>query len=116
MPKTPPPEVHVMKCILSLILLLVGASAWAGDWPQFHGPKRDNISLEKNLLKKWPENGPELIWTAKGLGYGFSSVSIASGMIYTAGNIDEDTVVTALERYLLTGELPPLPPKITSDG
>jgi hypothetical protein len=26
------------------------------------------------------------------------------------------TVVTALEQFLLTGQLPPLPPKITSDG
>jgi hypothetical protein len=26
------------------------------------------------------------------------------------------TVVTALEHYLLTGQLPPLPPKSTSDG
>lgn len=66
-------------------------------WPQFHGPNRDNISHEKGLLNKWPEKGPELIWTAEGIGYGYSGVSIASGRIYTAGNVQDDTVVTALD-------------------
>jgi outer membrane protein assembly factor BamB len=66
-------------------------------WPQFHGPNRDNISTEKGLLKKWPEKGPALLWIAKGLGHGYSTVSIASGMIYTAGNNDEkETIITAL--------------------
>jgi outer membrane protein assembly factor BamB len=65
-------------------------------WPQFHGPNRDNISTEKGLLKKWPENGPTLLWTTGGLGHGFSSISIADGMIYTAGSIGDNTVVIAL--------------------
>jgi len=55
------------------------------------------MSGETGLLKAWPENGPALIWTAKGLGHGYSGVSIAGGMIYTAGNIDKDTVITALD-------------------
>ena len=66
------------------------------SWPQFHGPKRDNISLETGLLKSWPEAGPTLLWTAKGLGHGFSSAAIANGIICTAGNIEKNTVVTAL--------------------
>jgi len=65
-------------------------------WPQFHGPNRDNISTEKGLLKKWPKNGPALLWTTTGLGHGYSSISIADGMIYTAGNIANNTVVIAL--------------------
>ncbi len=65
-------------------------------WPQFHGPNRDNISAEKGLLKKWPEEGPTLLWTSQGLGHGYSTVSIAEGMIYTAGSIEKETVITAL--------------------
>ncbi len=81
-------------------LLAASAASAAGQeafWPQFHGPNRDNMSGETGLLKEWPENGPALIWTAKGLGQGYSTVSIAGGMIYTAGNIDKDTVITALD-------------------
>ena len=66
-------------------------------WPQFHGPNRDNMSAETGLLKRWPEGGPPLLWTAKGLGHGFSTVSIADGRIYTAGNIEGKTVVTAMD-------------------
>jgi len=83
--------------IAGLILTsVVYADAQGPFWPQFHGPNRDNLSTEKGLLKKWPKGGPTLLWTAKGLGNGYSSVSIASGMIYTAGNIEKDTVITAL--------------------
>ncbi len=78
------------------VILLTACITGAVDWPQFHGPNRDNLSTEKGLLKKWPEKGPALLWTAKGLGHGYSSVSIASGMIYTAGSIEKDTVITAL--------------------
>ncbi len=80
--------------------LIVTSIAFGADsdpsWPQFHGPNRDNHSTEKGLLKKWPENGPTLIWTARGLGHGYSTVSIADGMIFTAGSIEKDTVITAM--------------------
>jgi len=81
-------------------LWVTGTVAAADDpalWPQFHGPNRDNISTETGLLEKWPEGGPKLLWTTSGLGHAFAGVSIAEGMIYTAGNVDDDTVITALD-------------------
>ena len=69
----------------------------APEWPQFHGPNRDNISTETGLLKRWPEGGPKRLWTASGIGYGYSTVAIAGGRIYTTGNIGGDTVITALD-------------------
>jgi len=82
------------------VCVFLATITYAGNqessWPQFHGPNRDNISTEKGLLKKWPTSGPALIWTTRGLGHGFSSISIADGMIYTAGNIGKHTVVIAL--------------------
>ncbi|MFP6596509.1 MAG: PQQ-binding-like beta-propeller repeat protein [Candidatus Hydrogenedentota bacterium] len=93
--------------VRNLILAFVVASVALTDmsdaaegspfWPQFHGPNRDNISSEGELLSVWPENGPDLVWTTEGLGHGFSTVSIADGQMYTAGNIGDDTVVTALD-------------------
>ena len=55
-------------------------------WPQFRGPKRDDISSDTGLLKTWPKAGPPVIWQAKGVGSGFSSVAIAGGKVYTMGN------------------------------
>jgi outer membrane protein assembly factor BamB len=73
------------------------AEVRAADWPQFHGAAGDNISTETGLLKQWPDGGPELVWTAKGMGDGFASVSVADGLVYTAGNIDGKTVITAMD-------------------
>jgi outer membrane protein assembly factor BamB len=76
---------------------LPAAAADAPFWPQFHGPKRNNLSTETGLLKQWPEGGPRLLWTARRIGHGFASVSMADGLVYTCGNIDGKTVITALD-------------------
>ena len=55
-------------------------------WPQFRGPNRDGLSTEKGLLESWPAEGPKLLWTATGMGEGYSSVSVAGGLVLTMGN------------------------------
>ena len=67
------------------------------DWPQFHGPRRDNRSTETGLLKRWPAGGPTLLWKARGLGHGWATVAISGGRLYTAGNVNSRTVITALD-------------------
>ncbi len=91
-----------MSWLSSLALLVVLPLHAAGDlqapsWPRFHGPEGDNISPETGLLKRWPEEGPPLLWMARGIGEGYSSVSVAGGLIYTAGNLKDQTVITALD-------------------
>jgi outer membrane protein assembly factor BamB len=92
---------HVcLRMILALVLWACvppEVEAAAPFWPEFHGPGRDNMSRESGLLTQWPEGGPPLVWTTRGIGQGFSSVAIADGTMYTAGNTDEETVVTALD-------------------
>jgi outer membrane protein assembly factor BamB len=68
-----------------------------GYWPQFLGPAGDGISSDTGLLRQWPDGGPRLLWTARGIGEGYSSVAIADGRIVTAGNIGRQTVVTAMD-------------------
>jgi outer membrane protein assembly factor BamB len=60
-------------------------SADPQDWPQWRGIHRDGRADASGLLKQWPDGGPRLVWTAKGLGAGWSSVSVAEGVIYTQG-------------------------------
>ena len=79
-----------------LLAATLTASATA-DWPQFHGPNRDNRSTDKGLLKTWPEEGPSRIWEATGIGEGYSTVAIVGDRIYTTGAIDDDCVITALD-------------------
>jgi outer membrane protein assembly factor BamB len=86
-----------MKYALPLVLAIAAASVCAGDWPQFHGPNRDNKSTDKGLLKTWPEGGPPRIWEAAGIGEGYSTVAIVGKRIYTTGAINGDCVITALD-------------------
>jgi len=71
-------------------LVLSLGMAWiasAADWPQWRGSKRDGICTETGLLKEWPKDGPPLLWTANGLGTGYSSVSIVGTTLYTMGDL-----------------------------
>jgi len=53
-------------------------------------------------MKKWPEGGPKLLWSIDGLGTGFSTVSIADGLLYTTGMVDREGILFA---YDLQGNL-----------
>lgn len=66
------------------------------DWPQWRGPKRDNINTETGLLKAWPKDGPAIAWKVKGMGTGFSTPSIAQGRIFLMGNVDGKECLMAL--------------------
>ena len=86
-----------MKYTQLLILSVATAHVSAADWPQFHGPNRDNKSTGKGLLKTWPEGRPSRTWEVSRIGDGYSTVAIVGKRIYTAGAIDDDCVITALE-------------------
>jgi len=81
---------------LVMLVLCTSGMTWAYDWPQFHGPARDNLSLETGLLRQWPAQGPRLVWTSQGMGQGFACAVIAEGSVYTSGNVGNDTVITCL--------------------
>jgi outer membrane protein assembly factor BamB len=68
-----------------LALSAVVSSHAIDDWPQWRGPKRDGVSVERGLLKSWPQAGPPLAWKAQGAGEGYSSFAAANGRLYTLG-------------------------------
>jgi outer membrane protein assembly factor BamB len=68
----------------------------SAPWPQFRGPNRDGISLEKGLLKQWPTGGPKPLWVARGLGDGYSSVSVAGGKVLTMGTVNGQQAILAV--------------------
>jgi len=87
----------IRQYALPLVLAIAAASVSVADWPQFHGPNRDNKSADKGLLKKWPQGGPPRIWEATGIGEGYSTVAIAGKRIHTTGSINGDCVITVLD-------------------
>jgi len=85
-------------CAAAIIVTVAVLTAVAGDWPNWHGPDWNNKSKETGLLKEWPKDGPKLLWTAKGMGEGYSSVSVAGGVIYTAGAKNKANYVFAFDQ------------------
>jgi outer membrane protein assembly factor BamB len=67
------------------------------SWAQWRGPRRDGKSCETGLLKKWPAGGPEMLWSATGMGKGYSTVSIVDETIYTTGTIDKTEHLIAMD-------------------
>lgn len=76
---------------------LITATATAADWPIFRGPNRDGICTETGLLKQWPKDGPTKVWTAKNLGLGWGTPSVADGRIYGVGTRDGKDGVWAVK-------------------
>ncbi|MDG2255648.1 MAG: PQQ-like beta-propeller repeat protein [Opitutaceae bacterium] len=72
------------------------------DWPAWRGPDQNNISPDTDLLKSWPKNGPELLWTYENAGSGYSSTAIVDGKLYTLGSRDRRELVICLDAN--TGE------------
>lgn len=85
-------------CLMTTSLALAAEpTGKAGDWPQWRGPNRDGVSLEKGLSDDWEKNPPKLLWKAEGMGAGYASVSIVGDRLYTSGNTDEAQTVTAVD-------------------
>ena len=73
-----------MKNTLNVVTVMVAlsvTSGYAADWPWIYGPKRDNTSIQKGLLRAWPEAGPKVLWTAP-VNVGFGGPAVKDGKVY----------------------------------
>jgi outer membrane protein assembly factor BamB len=81
--------------LVSLLFLCVSFESIYGQISQWRGPNRDGIYYETGLLKKWPDKGPELLWSFEGLGAGHGSVGLAKDKIFILGMPDTIGVIYA---------------------
>ena len=80
----------MVRNYFALVCILVFAgSGFCGEWGQWHGPRRDNLSVDTGLVTSWPDGGPSVVWSVEGIGKGFSTVSVAGGYIYIAGIVNK---------------------------
>ena len=87
-----------LPTVLAGFLLFIGSISSANDWPGFRGPNRNDISEEKGLLKKWPDEGPKLAWKCEGIGIGFSSVAVVGKRVFTIGDRKDSSFVFCIDR------------------
>ncbi len=76
------------KLIPVMVMFVCMSNALAEDWPQYLGPSRDSISAEKGILRSWPQNGPEVLWTVA-VGKGFGGPVVKEGKVYLLDRDDK---------------------------
>ena len=77
--------------VLAILLLPV---ARGDEWPQWMGPRRDNVWREEGILERFPEGGPKVLWRAPVKG-GYAGPAVAGGKVFVTdfsaeGNLPGD--------------------------
>ena len=76
------------KQLLLLLLALPLVQGMTQENSQWRGKNRNGIYSETGLLKKWPAEGPRLLWSYDDLGEGHTSAATANDKIYITGMAD----------------------------
>ncbi|MBT3209404.1 MAG: PQQ-binding-like beta-propeller repeat protein [Bacteroidetes bacterium] len=83
--------------IVNLIILVIIKISYSQSIVEWRGENRTGIYKETNLLKEWPENGPELLWYNDSIYKGYSSASVSEKISYITGISDSMDVLFALD-------------------
>jgi outer membrane protein assembly factor BamB len=75
--------------LVTMLLAVSVAPVIADDWPGIYGPRRDQTSQQKGLMRTWPQEGPKVLWTVP-LGAGFGGPAVSGGNVYV---LDRDEAV-----------------------
>lgn len=85
------------------LLLVQAVKSWGDDWPQWMGPRRDNVWREKNLLQKFPAGGPRVVWRTPIAG-GYAGPAVAGGRLFVTDYVTKENVRTDnFDRQVFTG-------------
>jgi len=76
------------KSIFILMCVVAINATYAQDWPQYFGPNRNGLSTEKGILRSWPQQGPEILWTVD-IGIGFGGPVVKDGKVYLLDRDDK---------------------------
>lgn len=85
------------QIFIVICLFIWSISGVAAQDVQWRGPERDGRYPDKNLLKKWPDDGPQLVVGFKGAGKGYSQVVLHDDVMYVTGIKDENDVLSAFD-------------------
>jgi outer membrane protein assembly factor BamB len=69
------------RTIVALSVLALATPAFADDWPQWMGPKRDGVWRETGIIDKFPEGGPKVLWRVPIHG-GYTGPAVTAGKVY----------------------------------
>jgi len=92
-----------VKTILVVVLWCCATLALADDWPQWMGPKRDNVWRESGIVERFAEGGAKIAWRAPVAG-GYAGPAVADGRVFVTDYVAEGTLGDAnFQRKEFTG-------------
>ena len=71
-----------------IVFLAFISEIYAQDWPQYLGPNRNGVSAQKGILRTWPQQGPQVLWSVD-VGIGFGGPVVRDGKVYLLDRDDK---------------------------
>jgi len=90
-------KIKTIFLFICLIPFLYQCKKANNEMSQWRGPDRTGLYPDTNLLTKWPENGPKLLWKFDDLGIGYTSAAVTSKKVYITGTLDSTSYIFALD-------------------
>ena len=84
--------------LIAVLVLITGTTALSQSQSGWRGTGQSGIYSETGLLKIWPASGPELLWEAKGIGPGYSSVTVSDEAVYITGRKGNKDVLSSFSQ------------------
>ncbi len=88
--------------MMILLLSLTAEPACSQVLAQWRGENRDGIFKDSDLMKEWPDSGPEMIWFTGEIGAGFGSPAVTENRLFINGEVDS---ISHLFAFDLDGKL-----------
>lgn len=82
---------------IGFVFLIASQAIQAQRISEWRGEGRKGVYSCENMLRSWPEGGPEMIWINRELPKGYSSVSFNSDFIFLSGIEGDQDVLVALD-------------------
>lgn len=95
-----------MRSCLTILMLGLAVSAAADDWPQWMGPRRDDVWREEGILDHFSSQGPPVLWRTS-IGGSFSGPAVADNRLFV---LDRPAVTNA--DALAASDRPPKPARL----
>lgn len=81
----------VIGWLLTVLLAKSATTTSADDWPQWMGPKRDNVWRESGIIEAFPKNGLKVLWRTPVAG-GYSGPAVAGGRVFVTDLVTSDDI------------------------
>jgi len=95
-----------MQCVVACVVaacVMVGGRVQADDWPQWMGPRRDNVWREEGVLETFPAEGPRVLWRVPVSG-GYAGPAVSAGRVFVTDYVTAaDVKIANFERKSSTG-------------